>query len=201
MEEDKRFTSVQEEAIYAFKEMESEEEINRKMYAFFSQLVERRRDDPIEGGLQAGIVIFPDKCAMKICENNGSGSHLNAFINLVKYLNNDNRYISLAGTGYFAISAAERKQLTENGVEVRILDGQNELMLAITSEALEKSQYQFEMLNKLLSLCKELKDSKIYDSIKIGLHTPVDEIDFDDLYDEHYENIMRAINSSPTNRP
>lgn len=196
MEKDKRFTNIQEETIYGFSQIESEEETNKKISNFFSELVERRRDDPLEGGLQAGVVIFPDKCAMKICENDGLASHTNAFINLVKYLNGDHKYISTIGSGYFGLYLKEHSQLLENGIEVRILDGKQELMLAITSNSEIKSQYQFEVLSRLLLFCKTLKDNKTYDSVRIGLYTPVDEVDFNDLSDEHYENMLNIINNS-----
>ena len=195
MSNDNKFTNSQEEKIYICSQIEAEEEIDRKISNFFSELISRRRDDPIEGGLQACIVSFPDKSAMKICEMDGSASHANAFINLVKHLNGNYRYISVAGTGNFSISQVERRQLIESGIEIRILDGKNELMLAITSRIKSLSQHQIEILNKILLFCKRLKDNKTYDSVRIGLSISGCEVDFEDLTDGHYNDVLNSIKS------
>lgn len=198
---DDQFTNSQEETIYVCNQTENEEEIDSKIIDFFSELVNRRRDDPLEGGLQACMVIFPEKSAMKVCEMDGTAVHDNAFINLVKHMNGDFRYFSVACTSNFLISKMERRQLIESGISIRILDGKNELMLAITSKVESLSKHQIEMLNKTLFYCKMLKDNQTYDRVKIGLHIPGFEIDFEDLTDEHYNNILNGINSLQKRTP
>ena len=196
MKEDNKFTNIQEEKIYECSQMDGEEKIYEIISSFFAELIQRRRNDPFEGGLQACAVIFPNQCAMKICENDGNEPHANAFINLVKYLNKDDKYISLNGARYFSLSRMERKKLIESGIGIRILDGKDELMLAINSNVGLLSQNQINILNKFLLLCKRLKDKKIYNTIIIGIHIDDCEIDFEDLSNEHYENIINSINNS-----
>ena len=198
---DDKFTNSQEETIYVCNQTENEEEIDSKIIKFFSELVDRRRDDPIEGGLQAGIVIFPEKSAMKVCEMDGTAVHPNSFINLVKHMNGDFRYISVAGTKNFIISEKERRQLIESGIKIRILDGKNELMLSIKSNVEPLSKHQIEMLNKILFYCKMLKDNQTYDSVRIGLHIPEFDIVCEDLTDEDYNNILNGINSLQKRTP
>ena len=67
MNGDNKFTDIQEETIYVCSQEENEEEIDKKITSFF-----RRRDDSFECGLQACIVSFPDKSAMKVCEMDGN---------------------------------------------------------------------------------------------------------------------------------
>lgn len=181
--------------IFSSNQSDNEEETDKKINNFISLLVKRKREDPFEGGLQACMVIFPDKFAMKICENDGSAPHVNSFINLVKYLNNDSKYISLIGTSYFGIYSKERRQLYENGIEVRILDGNETLMLAITSKTDINSSYQIEILGKILFFFKVLKDEKAYECVNVGLHTPSAKIDFNDLSEEHYKNVLNVLNN------
>ena len=151
---DKSFTNIQEEHIYTHNEIEKVELLDEEINAFFKELDKRKRNDLYENGLQACIVIFPDKCAMKICEGDGMAPHMNVFINLVKYLNNDPNYISVFGTSFFINFAKENRQLNENGIQIRIIDSEQILMLAITSMIDINSQYQISVLNKIIDICK-----------------------------------------------
>ena len=195
MSDDNRFTDFQDETIYTCNQIESDEQIDKEMASFFSILVNRRRNDPIEGGLQACAVIFPEKSAMKVCEMDGTAPHANAFINLVKYMNGDHRYNSLEGTKYPIISKMEKRQLFESGIEIRFLDGKDELMLAITSNLKSLSQHQTEMLNKILLFCKMLKDNQTYARVRVGFCVSEFEIEFENLTSDHYNNILNSINS------
>lgn len=194
MNDDNKFIDFQEETIYTCNQIESDDEIDKKIANFFSILVNRRRNDPIEGGLQACTVIFPEKSAMKVCEMDGTAPHDNAFINLVKHMNGDYRYISLKGTEFPMICKVERRQLSESGIQIRILDGKNELMLAITSNLKSLSQYQTKMLNRVLLFCKMLKDNQTYARVIVGFHISEFEIEFEDLTSDHYNNILNSIN-------
>ncbi len=200
MSTDERYTDKLDETIYAFIETDNEEEINKKLTTFFKELVTRKRDDPFEGGIQAVIIILEDKCAMKVCERDGIGPHTNSAINLVKYLNNDHKYLSIIGTGLFKLSTKERNQIAREAVEARILDGKEELMFAINSKVEEKSEFQIEILNKIINLCKTLKDNNTYKKVEIGVHTPKDDIEFEDLTDKHYENIITSLTSQIKNK-
>lgn len=166
MENDVRFTNKLDEKIYVCLK-DNEEENEKNISAFFTELVNRKRYDALEGGLQACAVFFEDKGAMKICENDGRAPHMNSFINLIKHLNNDNNYLSLKGTGFFILSQQERKQLIESGIEIRILDGANKLMLTINSSIKDVSSFQIDAVNKVICACKTLKDSNIYNTVEI----------------------------------
>ncbi len=195
MENDQRYTINQEEMIYVCNQIDNEENIDKNIKEFFTELINRRRNDPVEGGLQACAVVFPDKSAMKICENDGTAPHANAFINLVKHLNGNRNYISVQGTSNFMISRNENKQLIESGIGIRFLDGADELMLAINSNINSLSSHQVDILRKLIVSCKTLKDNNTYKNVKIGCYIADCKIDFEDLNDEHFNNLLDGIES------
>ena len=193
MNNDDKFTDVQVEKRYSFFQGENCEKLDSELSTFFSELVNWRRVDPFEGGLQAGAVIFPDKFAMKVCENDGFASHLDSFINLTKYLNNDYRYISSTGIRFHMIYANESRQIHDSGVTIRFLDGEDNLMLIITSKCEILSQFQSEVLNRLLFFCKTLKDKNVYSSVNVGFINRNDVVELDDLSNEQYRRILDSI--------
>ena len=56
------------EPIYIIDNKSDEEDINYVLSSFFEKLINRRRSDDTEFGLQAGGVIYPDRAGFKICE-------------------------------------------------------------------------------------------------------------------------------------
>ena len=176
-----KFTAIQEEKFYYVSLDMPNENINNILTSFFMELVERRKDDPFEGGLQASIVIMPDKATFKVCEDDGKAPHMQTMINSIKYMNNDNNYLTREGISYFALYSKELSQLSEECVEIRVLDGKKELMLAIVSNRDIKSLFQVSLLEKIFAICSSFLENKIYKDIVIGLSTPTEKIDFEPL--------------------
>ena len=153
--------------------------MQKELDAFFKELVARRRYDSEEDGIQACMVIFPDKFAAKIAENDGLSSHFVTSINLVEFLNKKNKYLSNSGAGYFQLSIEERRILYE-AIQLRIIDNPDELMIAITSSVDIKSTFQLKVLKNIVLQCKFLMDNNVYKNVAIGLNTPSIHIDFED---------------------
>lgn len=179
MEEIDAYYNKLTEEVYYTKDTNDIERIQTELDKFFKALVSRRRYDSEEEGIQACMVVFPDKFAAKIAEGDGLGSHFVTSINLVEYLNNKNKYLSSSGAGYFGLSKKERKELYE-AIQFRIIDNPDELMIAITSSENIKSVFQLEVLKEFILLCKSMMDNKIYKNVNIGLNTPSIHIDFGD---------------------
>ena len=81
------YTDRLEEKIYHATNKDSEEKINEQLKLFFKELTTRKRNDAIEGGLQASLIIFPEIFAAKVNEEDGMGSHAQSNINLVEFIN------------------------------------------------------------------------------------------------------------------
>ena len=115
---DKRlFTNKLQEKIYYGNSTYSTEEIIKEINNFLNEVVRRRRnEEEEEEGLQSVFVIGKEEFEAKITENDGSGSHQNSLINIIKYFNHDNKYISLEGTEYPIIYKPEDNQLCEETI-------------------------------------------------------------------------------------
>ena len=170
---DDRFKESLEEKVYSSKNID---DLDQQIRLFYDELLLRRRDDVEEEGLQAAGVIYPDAFAAKICENNGKGTHQNSFVNLTKYLNGDNNYLSEAGTGYFMLYMDIMKQL-QDSIQIRILSKEEELVLSITGSKPITNDFQLYTLKKLLIKAKEMNNNG-FNSVIVGVALP-------NIYFEH----------------
>ena len=193
MEEDKNYTETLEERIYEGRIENDEKDILRQLNLFLSNIIKRKRDDPIEGGLQATMIILPTSFGAKVTENDGKSVHERGFVNLVKHLNGDRKYLTDEGIRKLYLYKEESLQKIREGIEIRILDGENHLMLAITAQNNNQTEFQFDIIKKLLKYCKQIKDRGFYDIVEVGFHTKNIKIDFEDLDDNHFREIMAEI--------
>lgn len=190
-----------EEKIYYGTKQNNEEELNGVLKQFLIEVYKRRRNDPIEGGLQAEMIIMPEKFAAKITENEGLGSHYATSINLLRFIKGESSYYRDDVTQYSVIIKDEILDILTNGIEIRILAGQENIMFAISSNREHLSDFQIELLENQINLLKKVqqKNDDIY--VEVGFSTPnssiefenIDNSEYEKLSDEKYEKIMNAI--------
>ena len=180
------YTKVLTEKIYKGTNKNEFKDNAHQMKLFFEMLYKRRREDPFEGGFQACALIMPDAFAAKANENDGLGIHGVEYINLLRYLQGNSEYFTSHGYGYFYLHKKETEEIILNGIEVRILDGQDKLMLAITSDRSIKSVFQLKVLKMIIDLCKQLKDKGLYQEVEVGINTPDIKIDFDEWTEDKF---------------
>ena len=92
-------TEKLEEKIFSANSGNSKYNITEILYYFLDELVKRKRKQSNVGGLSAGLVCSKDHFAAKVNENDGKSSHFLTSVNLVKYLNGDNFFITEKGVG------------------------------------------------------------------------------------------------------
>ena len=138
------------------------EDIKKQLKSFFNELIKRKRNDPLEGGLQASIIIYKDRCAFKINELDGAGLHVISEVNLTKFLYNDNNYLTEKAAGHFGLYMSEMMTITKDAISVRILDGEDKLMVAITSSGNIQSKFEIEVLKYIINICKNIKENNYY---------------------------------------
>lgn len=194
MENEKYYTKELTEKIYVGTENNTDENNYKELLKFFKELVERKRNDPIEGGLQAAIIILSDSYGAKINENDGSGAHFASNVNIVKHLKKHGIYLSESAMSRFNLHNEERKILYNDAVEIRVLDGKDKLMIAITSKQ-DINGFKQNILNKILQICYKLHEEKCYRSIEIGITAPDIQVEFTNLNDDSYEYIISQLKS------
>ena len=164
------FTDKLQEKIYYGNSTYSTEEIIKEINTFLNEVVRRRRNDEEEEGLQAVLVIGKEEFGAKITENDGSGFHQNSSINIIKYFNHDNNYISLEGTGYPIIYKPEDNQLCEETIQISILSANKIIKFIINpifSKYIQLSEFQDRMIKILLEIFEELKHNNISQRVEI----------------------------------
>lgn len=159
----------------------------QELTLFFEELIKRKRNDPIDGGLQASTVIFEDRFGAKVNELDGGGLHIISEVDLTKFLFNDSQYLTEKASEHFGLYMSEIMKLSAEAITIRILDGIDELMIAITSENKLKSKFEVEMLKIIIKICDNIKKNNYYKSIKLGINLPNISMDFSDYDKKRYK--------------
>ena len=176
---------------YLIERVHSSSDIDEyEIRSFFDELVLRKREDPIEGGLQASMIVLSNRFAAKVNEEDGYGSHLCEYVNLIKYLYNDHKYFSQEAMKFPMLYFKESSIISEEGVEICFLDGENSLIISISSFKMI-NDYQKDVLKKLLLVCSENLD--YYQNIEIGINTPNVLLESTNLDMDNYESINSII--------
>lgn len=193
MEKKDLYTKNMVEKIYYGTENNGEEKIREQIGAFCDELYERRRDDSIEDGLQASVIIMPNAFAAKVNENDGIDPHKITEINLLRFLKNKNKYYKGEAAGNFMLIYDEAKEIMRKCVEIRIIDGKNYFMAAIVSNREIKSEYQIKVLKTVIDYLRCLQQSRKYTHVHVGFHTPLTTVEFEDIKENMYNRLITAL--------
>lgn len=181
------------EKVYSARIGDSKEEIVQILYYFFDELVKRKRKKTSEGGLHAGLVIDQDSFGAKINEDDGKHSHLGTSINLVKYLNKDDYFITDKAIGNSKLYKDALNQLSTQSVESRIVAGDRKLVMTFVSNHNALTNFQLDILESIAFACKLLVDNAIYDDINIGFRVGKSELMISSWNEEAYRNILQLV--------
>lgn len=191
MNESDFLTSNLNESIYYSNNKSSEVEIRKQIMNFLSELYKRRRNDMLEDGLQAAILIMPDAFAAKVNEQDGDTPHLLNIVNMERYMKGEKNFynektpISTIYDKYSEISSI--------GIQVRILDANEEIEFPIIAYNSIQSEFQLKVLEELTNLLKVVQTNKYYSNIRVGMNTPNTDIDVENFNDEIYKRLKSAL--------
>ena len=153
------------ETVYTMNDGYDMEDIRYELSTFFAKLMERRRDDPTEGGLQAGGVIYEDKAGFKISERDGHGSHAQAQENVSQYLNGETSFSSPEAVGMIGMRRNDPNawvNITKQGFTVRIVATSNALTFIFDTNKYQTTDFQLDIILELISYIKQAyKDGTI----------------------------------------
>ena len=189
-----KFTNKLNEQVYSAKVGDSKEDIIQILYYFFDELVKRKRKKISEGGLHAGLVIEDDCFGAKINEGDGKHSHLGTSINLVKYLNGDDLFITDRAIGNSKLYKDALNQLYTQSIESRIVASDKKLLMTFVSNHNALTDFQLDILESVANTCKLLVDNEIYEDISIGFRVGNSELMINSWDEEQYENILKLVN-------
>ena len=186
-------TEKLEEKIFSANSGNSKDNITEILYYFLDELVKRKRKQSNVGGLSAGLVCSKDHFAAKVNENDGKSSHFLTSVNLVKYLNGDNFFITEKGVGNTSLYKNNLNDLFLSCIETRIMAGDRELLMSFASNKGVLSEFQEDLLQAIVDSCKLLIDNNILDDVSLGFRTGKIDLRVSNWNDEEYKKICEAI--------
>ncbi|MBR0351027.1 MAG: hypothetical protein IJH76_04340 [Clostridia bacterium] len=193
MNKNQLYTNKLIEKVYYSNSKEKDEKAKEQIQKFLTELHERRREDPYEGGLQAEMVVMPEAFAAKVNENNGYDYHKITGVNLLRYIKKEDKYYSKEAIKHYGLLYNEANDILNNGVEIRILDGKNAIIVAIVSNKGIKSQYQIDTLKILIDNLKESQSKRLYTHVKVGLCTMNGTVECEDIKEQTYNKLINSL--------
>lgn len=194
MENNNLITDKLNEKVYSANSGDSKENITEILYYFLDELVKRKRKQSNIGGLSAGLVSSKDEFAAKVSENDGKSSHFLTSINLLKYLNGDDFYITERGVGNTSLYKDDLNKLFLSCIETRIMAGDRELLISFASNKEILSEFQEDILQSIVDSCKLLIDNEILDDVSLGFRTGQIDLRVSNWNGDEYKKMCDAIN-------
>ena len=189
-----------EEKVYSVCDDFNEDEIINEINAFIKELISRKRDDPFEGGLQAGGVILPNQAAFKISEENGNAPHCHIYETLAQYINGDTKFSNTERLGYLYERMSDPNawiNISKRGFEVRLLIGQNHIIGAINTYSNEINSFQLRVVKILVKCIRKLYEQGIFKIVSVNYTTHEDQfvVDADKMTEDDFDRLENILNN------
>ena len=189
-----------EEKVYEVNNSYSEYEIDYEVKKFFEELLSRKRDDPFEGGLQAGGIIFPDKAAFKISEDDGRATHIHNYEAVAQYMDGEKKFSGTDTMGnIYARENDPHSWLTINqyGFEIRILIGKENLIIIFNTNNDDITTFQYKVIEKFNKYARLSHEKELLSYVSINYLTRNDKfITNDEIMNENlFDELEDLINS------
>lgn len=83
----------------------------------------------------------------------------------------------------------EHFQLLTTGVEGRIISNEEEITIIMFANEVQLTEFQKNVIQKLVELCKKIRDENIYKAVKVGISTEEFSSEYGELTDEQIAEI------------
>ena len=187
------------EKIYYFDNLTSMEEIERTLITFIGNLIARKRKTMYDGAAYKGVILnLPDKCALKVTEHDGIDSHHHSEINLLRYLNGEEDFLSTDDMVNPFLYSRDSRTIRDEALAIRFSSALDGLLVELDIPS-NYNEFQLTNLILIMKLIKEAKDKNHYDKLEISMKTPIDKIYYPDLGKEGYDQIIDVINNLLSN--
>lgn len=178
----------------------SDYEMNYEIEKFFEELLTRKRDDPYEGGLQAGGLIYPHKAAFKVNENDGTAVHAHTFEVLAQYMDGEKKFSGTDTLGKISLRRDDPHSwvtIEKYGFEVRFLVGDKSLVIIFETKKEEITEFQLKVINKLINYAKLLYKKGMFQYVHINYVTKQDKFISNDipLDEDSFEELLSVVNN------
>lgn len=190
------YTDFLEEKIYTANSENEINVINESVIKFFSEMLKRKRDDSIEGGLQLAAVIYKDSYAAKVNEEDGFGTHLESLINLTRFLMKKGNFFSEQGMRQFELLEDDIRTITAKGIEIRMMCNSSELTIFFHTKNDIKSEFEVEVIKSFAKCCQHAIENGYLKNIGFYLKTLTTTLEINEWNDLSYDEIEENLNES-----
>lgn len=189
------------ERVLYFDNLTSMEEIEKTLINFINNLVEKKRKEMYDGGAYKAVILnLPDKCGLKVTESNGIDSHHHTEINLLRYLNGEEDYLTTDDMINPFLYSSDARTIKEEDLTIRFSSALDGLLVELD---IPRNYNEFQLTNLILimKLLRELKEKNYYPIIEIVMGVPNERYKLHclDLEKEKYEKLLDVINNLLSN--
>lgn len=188
-----------EETVYEVRDIDTEDNISFVLSSFMNELMERRKNDQLEGGMQASGVILPDKAGFKINEGDGKASHAHTLETLSQYLNGETMFSGEDTVGLIGLRRNDPNgflNIPKHGIKVRTIASEDGLIFIFETYLLNLTPFQLDVVEKIVNDIEKEYKSGIIKKPFINFITGKDRFVFneDENYDEELNRLKETIN-------
>ena len=186
---------MKEKVLY-FDNLTGMEEIEKTLIIFINDLIEKKRKTMYDGGSYKAVILnLPDKCGLKVTENNGLDSHHHSEINLFRFLNGNDNYLSVENMINPFLYRRDAEIIKEEDLSIRFSSALNGLLVELD---IPRNYNEFQLTNLIIimKLLRELKEHNNYNVVEIVMGVPNEKnkIYCQDLDKDKYEELLDVIN-------
>ncbi len=189
------------ERILYFDNLTPMEDVERTMISFVNNLLERKRKEMYNGAAYKGVILnLPEKCGLKATEHDGVDSHHHSEINLLRYLNGEEDFLSVDDMVNPFLYRMDAKTISDEALAIRFSSALDGLLVELDVPT-NYNSFQLTNLILLMKLIKELKDRNHYKVVEIVMKVPSEryKLHYNDLDNEKYNEMLEVINNLLSN--
>lgn len=189
------------ERVLYFDNLTSMEEIEKTLINFINNLVEKKRKEMYDGASYKAVILnLPDKCGLKVTESNGIDSHHHTEINLLRYLNGEEDYLTTDDMINPFLYSSDARTIKEEDLTIRFSSALDGLLVELD---IPRNYNEFQLTNLILimKLLRELKEKNHFPIVEIVMSVPNERYKLHclDLEKEKYEKLLDVINNLLSN--
>lgn len=156
------------EKLIVFEDSMTDKDIIKSLIPFFNDIYAHKRGVMFTNDFRSVIVVFDNIGYAKVCERNGYASHTQSAINILRYKNNDNDYLSEEDMNNPFIYRSEQKELREQAYNFRFSASKDDFLLDIAVPPVN-NQFQLKILRIVIKIIQELKQRQAFAKFTVNL--------------------------------
>ena len=181
------------EMVYEVRDTDTEDNISFVLSSFMNELMERRKYDRLEGGMQASGVILPNNAGFKINEGDGKATHAHTLETLSQYLNGETMFSGENTVNQFGLRRNDPNgflNIPKNGIKVRIIASEDRLIFIFETYLSNLTPFQLDVVERIVNNIEKEYQSGIIKKPFINYITGKDRFIFDEDKN-YYEELNR----------